>query len=642
MEPINIVKLIENNPITTLSNTYNIKLLEKIQQEFSDFEQHLFLSTFYCYLKYDPINDFIIDLDDIWNWLGFSQKVCAKKMILKNFTLDRDYKLLQNSNVNLIKTHGGNNKELILLNVQTFKKFCLKAETRKADEIHEYYIKLEKLIQEIHDEENDELKIQLQKTQQSLSEMTQISKFDKMKVNEQILINQIPLNTECIYFGIIDNTNDDNEKLIKFGHTNNLSSRMTIHCKTYDNFILIKAYKVQNRVEIENMIKTHTKIKKQIRNITIDGKNKVEIIAYDETNFTINNLDKYIQEIINSRTYDIERFNKLLQDKQDLLDKNEELLNINEELTEKNEELLNENEELKKELKNYKDIITRQTIDIQTMRETIEKQNILLSENDNVIEKQIQEEKTNENVIIYQNPLLPNDEMTEKFNQFIDTMCIMRLDVEESSINMEGSFRIWNGVKPKKETFHLLKAYLDTRFKPARISNQNKNQIVHGYIGVKLKPVQHVKKLINNDVETFLFEVCNFKPCGKILNTTLLTEFKRWKEQLGKEIYDDDMIKIKEYLNDCEYALKATVHTDLGSNEGYYGIQLKNDELKYKTTSSTGKKVEKVDNKTEIVLRTWETIAKASEDEKMSASKMSRSIKNKIIFNNDYYYRCSN
>jgi hypothetical protein len=68
---------------------------------------------------------------------------------------------------------------------------------------------------------------------------------------------------------------------------------------------------------------------------------------------------------------------------------------------------------------------------------------------------------------------------------------------------------------------------------------------------------------------------------------------------------------------------------------------LKNDEPRHKTTSSTGKKVEKVDNKTEIVLRTWETIAKASEDEKMSSSKMSRSIKNKTIFNNDYYYRCS-
>jgi hypothetical protein len=56
----------------------------------------------------------------------------------------------------------------------------------------------------------------------------------------------------------------------------------------------------------------------------------------------------------------------------------------------------------------------------------------------------------------------------------------------------------------------------------------------------------------------------------------------------------------------------------------------------------TGKKVEKVDNNTEIVLRTWETIAKSAEDEKISAAKMSRSIKNKIIFNNDYYYRVSN
>ena len=205
---------------------------------------------------------------------------------------------------------------------------------------------------------------------------------------------------------------------------------------------------------------------------------------------------------------------------------------------------------------------------------------------------------------------------------------------------MEGSFRIWNVVKTKKEIFHLLKAYLDTRFKPSRISNQNKNQVVHGYIGVKLKPIEYVKKLTNNDVETFLFEVCNFRPCGKILNSTLLYEYQRWKQQLGKEICDDDIIKIKEYLNNCEYTLKATVHTDKGSNEGYYGIQLKSDEPRYKATSSTGKKVEKVDNKTKIVLRTWETIAKAAEDENMSKTKMSVSVKNETVYNDDYFYRC--
>ena len=32
---------------------------------------------------------------------------------------------------------GGQNKETFLLNVETFKKFCLKAGTKKADEIHD-------------------------------------------------------------------------------------------------------------------------------------------------------------------------------------------------------------------------------------------------------------------------------------------------------------------------------------------------------------------------------------------------------------------------------------------------------------------------------------------------------------------------
>ena len=36
-----------------------------------------------------------------------------------------------------------------MLNIETFKKYCLKAGTKKADEIHDYYIKLENVLQEI-------------------------------------------------------------------------------------------------------------------------------------------------------------------------------------------------------------------------------------------------------------------------------------------------------------------------------------------------------------------------------------------------------------------------------------------------------------------------------------------------------------
>jgi hypothetical protein len=91
MEELNIVDLIENNPITKFSNAYNVKMLVKIKEKFTGFEQQLFLASFYCYLKYHPTNDFVIDLDNIWKWLGFSQKIRAKELLEKQFVIDKDY-----------------------------------------------------------------------------------------------------------------------------------------------------------------------------------------------------------------------------------------------------------------------------------------------------------------------------------------------------------------------------------------------------------------------------------------------------------------------------------------------------------------------------------------------------------------------
>ena len=53
---------------------------------------------------------------------------------------------------------GGHNKETIMLNIETFKKFCLKAGTKKADEIHDYFIKMEEVFHEVLMEESEEPK----------------------------------------------------------------------------------------------------------------------------------------------------------------------------------------------------------------------------------------------------------------------------------------------------------------------------------------------------------------------------------------------------------------------------------------------------------------------------------------------------
>ena len=47
MQDLNIVDLIEKNPITKLSNTYNNKMLSKIKENFIEFEQQLFISSLF-------------------------------------------------------------------------------------------------------------------------------------------------------------------------------------------------------------------------------------------------------------------------------------------------------------------------------------------------------------------------------------------------------------------------------------------------------------------------------------------------------------------------------------------------------------------------------------------------------------------
>jgi phage anti-repressor protein len=250
MTNFDYIELIENNPITKLSNTYNNQLLNKIKEIFSNFEQKLFISSFYCYLNFDKNIDFIINLDNIWKWLGFTQKNNAVLLLEKNFTQEIDYKIITTKIVeenNEKKKNGGQNKKTIMLTIKCFKSLCLKAQTTKSYEIHEYYMKLEEVLQDVIEEETNELRLQL--NQKDI--IIQNCKKDKQLEVENAIITQFPLNTECIYFGTIDNTNKSAETLIKFGHTNDLSTRVQDHHKKYNNFTLINAFRVQNKVEIE-------------------------------------------------------------------------------------------------------------------------------------------------------------------------------------------------------------------------------------------------------------------------------------------------------------------------------------------------------------------------------------------------------
>jgi len=643
-QELNITELIESSPITRLSSAYNSKMLTKIKENFSGFGQQLFVSSFYCYLNYDKNKDFVVDLDNVWRWLGFQQKVTAKTLLELQFKMDVDYKNGSSSSelgsaqatmCAKIENRGGHNKQTIMLTVRCFKSLCLKAQTKKAGEIHEYYMKMEETLHEVVEEETDELRKQLEQLKQSSEEEKQSLNNEKQSLNiksqlldkehqqlkkasgraiEQATIVQFPLNTECIYFGTIGNTNMANERLIKFGHTNDLATRVLDHRKKYDDFVLEVAFRVQNKVEIENLIKTHPRIKRQIRSIEVAGKAKTEIIAYDSDHFTMNKLTKYIKEIIHSKTYSVDNFNRIMKE---------------------NEELHEAMRAYVEEIKGLKEQLNTKTMEYDEAVTTNSKQQVLIdsvTHDDSAhTEEQMQ--------MVYHNPLLLDNELTQKFNEFINTMCVLHPEIEESSGNMEGQFRIWCKTKPKKETFHALKNYLDTRFKQTRLSKQSEGHMVCGYVGVRLNTLEYKKRFGNNNAENFAFQVCTFSPTGKMLNTALLSEYQKWKRSLNKPCTENDIVELKEYLNSSDYVVKAVVWVSGETNEGYYGISLRSTDYKPKYASTTGKKVEKVTIATGIVFGTWDTIAKAAAAENMSAAKMSRSIKYEVTFQDDYMYR---
>ena len=320
----NIVDLIENNPITRLTNTYQNKLLTKIKANFTDNEQQIFVATFYSFLNYDSTKDFVLDLDDVWKWLGFLNKANSKRLLEKQFIINKDYKILLTKPSEQKKhVKGGHNKETIMLNVETFKKFCLKAGTKKADEIHDYYIRQQQTLLEVIQEESAELKLQLEHSENA-----------REKIRETTLLEQFANNTQCVYYGLIDNVGDKNEKLIKFGNSNNLKTRVTSHKGTYNNFRLMNAFKVTNKLQIENAIKEHVLFIERHQTITIKNKKYIEIINAD--GLLLSTLDKTIKDIIVSIECTPENYTKIIEENK-LLKKQLEQLNVKDEKYEKYE-----------------------------------------------------------------------------------------------------------------------------------------------------------------------------------------------------------------------------------------------------------------------------------------------------------------
>jgi hypothetical protein len=378
---VDIVNLIESNPITKLNGDYQCKLIEKVKNSFSNYEQQLFVSSFYCYLNYNSKTDFVIDLDNVWKWLGFSQKVNAKTLLEKNFIVNKDYNFLlllqqeqKNSNfapqVGGAKTdtRGGHNKEIIMLNIETFKKFCLKAGTKKADEIHEYYIKMEELLHETLQEETNELKLQLEQAKIEIIQIEDKNKkeYEQKLAKEKILEREKVLLKEfetigSIFYIIKVKTFENGQYIVKVGESRvGILARYKEHKSKHDECLLLDCFLVNRSKDFETFIKENEYIRpskvtdlpghESDQELFLIGKNlsyktllstvDKNIKYFNDTNNEVKKLELELEILRtkqNSNAVSHEVPNSLLQN---LLDMNKLLINKIDKLEQSNKEIL--------------------------------------------------------------------------------------------------------------------------------------------------------------------------------------------------------------------------------------------------------------------------------------------------------------
>ena len=139
---------------------------------------------------------------------------------------------------------------------------------------------------------------------------------EKNKIREKTLIDNFPSNVQCVYYGMIENKSDKGERLIKFGNSNCLKNRIYKHKKTYQNFRLINAFKVENKLQIENAIKEHPLFIERQRTIMIKKHNFTELINMEGISDSV--VDDTIREIIKTIEYSPENYLIILEENKEL------------------------------------------------------------------------------------------------------------------------------------------------------------------------------------------------------------------------------------------------------------------------------------------------------------------------------------
>jgi phage anti-repressor protein/predicted GIY-YIG superfamily endonuclease len=175
----------------------------------------------------------IINIEKVSKWLNI-QKHKLRETIIKSYKNGIDYKLEKKT----IKTHikGGQNKIMIYITPNCFKKICQLTKSKKGNQVREYFIQVESLLFKYKDYIINGMKDKINKLEKNQKPKT----YPKKGV---IYIFQTP--------------NSKENSLYKIGRTKDLKKRLQSHNSPLSHDLeVLFYYESENIIEIEKCIKT--------------------------------------------------------------------------------------------------------------------------------------------------------------------------------------------------------------------------------------------------------------------------------------------------------------------------------------------------------------------------------------------------
>jgi phage anti-repressor protein len=249
---VDFTKLVANsNPNESLK--FKSRIVDELKEHFTEEEQKIFIANFYMYLNYSS-DEYPINLEDVWKYIGFANKGNAKRTLENNFTLDEDYHLVLLPMEKRQHNEGGINKETIMMKTDTFKNLCLLSKTEQGKRFRKYFIKMEtvnnKMIHQDRIEYEIQIKKQLEENEQKLNEKDQECALllkEKDKYIENLKITKIT----TLYIG----HNYMIKDVTKIGITDEPLTRVENHKSSNPQFEYLYTLETIHAKNIENLIK---------------------------------------------------------------------------------------------------------------------------------------------------------------------------------------------------------------------------------------------------------------------------------------------------------------------------------------------------------------------------------------------------